>query len=605
MKWQLFDDGAKVHIDSKFIPTETIACIDLETNELEPSDPNFKIICVGICANGVDCYVYFDITPELIQYLKTVQIVAHSAKNAEIAWLAGYGITIEQLYWDTKIAAYVMDSSRKNNSLKPLLKDMWGVEYPTYEEMTTSEENIKEACELHPELMIQRKVGPRYPKKILLGSLSKETVAAYNGSDVFYTHKLWQWQRANMDAAQLNFYSTIELPTTRLLYKMEQKGVKIDTREVRRIHNENSKERRRLKKQLFEIAGQSFNTNSPKQVLPILQANGVDTESTGEDALVHFRATPIVCKLLEFRKKQKICSTYTIPLYHNAVKDKDNRIHAHYNQNTITGRLSSSKPLNLQNQPPAVRTTFVAEEGHVLVGGDLSNLELRLPAHFSGDPVFVRELSKPDGDLHTTTAKFLFGAAVTSLPEEEFKKKRAKAKTCNFLLTNSGSPYGLANELQCTVDEAEELYKKFWAGYPVMAEWLRYEKKLARAEGGATSYFGRFVPIAQLKAWCGNNNCDIKKCKECKVREEAEGTAISIRVQGTGGDMIKLAMLRMYKDFGYIPVLSTHDEIELETRSELLEETCRNLKIVMESVVQLRVPLVSKIKYGRSWLECH
>lgn len=608
-KWQLLDEGANIIVDSPSLPKETIVVCDIETNELLPSDPNFKIVCIGLTGDGVNCYVYFDITKALIEYLKSVLIVAHSAKDAEIPWLERYGVSIDQLYYDTKIASYVFDSARKNHSLKPLLKDLWGVEYPTYTEMTTSEEFIHEACDNAPELMLQTKSGPKYPKKVLLEHQSRETVAAYNASDIFYTYRLWKWLEANMSASQKTFFNTIELPTTKLLFLMEKNGVMIDTKAVRRIHNENSKERRKYKKLLFELAGKSFNTNSPKQVLPILQDAGVNVQSTGEDALVAYNREPIVAALLGFRKKQKVCSTYTIPLYSNAIKDTGYRIHAHFNQNTITGRLSSSDPINLQNQPPIVRECFIAKDGHVLVGGDLSNLELRLPAHFSGDPVFVKELSRLDGDLHTATARFLFGQEVVSLPDAEFKKKRAKAKTCNFLLTNSGSPYGLANQLQCSVDEAEELYTKFWEGYPVMAAWLKEEKRLARQNGGISSYFGRWVSIPQLALWCGDPSCGKSKkrfsCKQCRQREEAESTAISIRVQGTGGDMIKLAALRLYRENGWVPVLSIHDELTLEIPIDKSANAVYTLKTVMESVVQLRVPLVSNVKVGKSWKDCH
>lgn len=608
-QWQCIQDGAIIHIDSKELPKETIVSIDLETNELEPSDPNFRITCIGMTGDGINCYVYFTITPELIEYLKTVQMVAHAAKNAEIPWLERFGVKIEQLYYDTKIASYVFDSARKNNGLKALLKALWGIEYPTYDDMVSSEEFIQLACDDKPELMIQSKSGPKYPKKVLLEDQSKEIVALYNTSDYFYTFRLWKWLEANMSITQKNFYNQIELPTTKLLYKMEQRGVAIDTKAVRRIHNENSKLRRSAKKQLFALAGKSFNTNSPKQILPILQSNGINVQSTGEDSLQSFSSRPLVGALLEYRKRQKLCSTYTIPLYANAIKDRDSRIHSHFNQNTITGRLSSSDPINLQNQPPSVREGFIASEGNVLVGGDLNNLEIRLPAHFSGEPKFVEEYHKPNGgDVHQVTMEALFGTASLSLSEEEFKKKRAKAKTCNFLLTNSGTPYGLANELQCSVDEAEELYTKFWEGYPVMAAWLKEEKRLARVNGGVSSYFGRWVRLPQLNLWCGDPSCGKKKwtnCKQCKQREEAESTAISIRVQGTGGDMVKLAALRLYRDYGYIPVLSIHDELVLDVPKENQDEAAYNLKHTMENVVQLRVPLVSNVKIGRNWKDCH
>jgi DNA polymerase-1 len=610
LSWFPQNSGYKVLMnpyDEKNFPTSTVCVIDIETNGIEYGQPGFSLVCIGLTEDGDTAKVFFDLRPELFAYLQKTNLIGHSMKEAEIPWLSKYGIKIEQLYFDTKIAAYCYDSARKNNSLKPLLKDFFGIEYPNYTDLTTTPEYIKLACDINNNLFVQRKKGPVLPKKVSLLDLPREITAAYNGSDCLFTYKLWKWFAVNMNAAQLSFYNTIELPTTRLLYKMQERGVKIDTKAVRRIHNETSKARRRAKEQLFKLAGQAFNTNSPKQVLPILQSHGCDVQSTGEDALVQFMSNPLVGSLLEFRKRQKVCSTYTTPLYFNAIKDKEERIHAHFNQNTITGRLSSSDPINLQNQPPVVRECFVAEEGNVLVGGDLSNLELRLPAHFSGDPVFVKELSRPDGDLHTATAKFLFGNGVVSLPEAEFKAKRAKAKTCNFLLTNSGTARGLAQELNCSLGEAEELYKKFWDGYPVMAAWLREEKWIARQRSGISTYFGRWVSLPRIVVWCGDPDCAKKNryCEKCKIREEMEATAISIRVQGTGGDMVKLAALRLYKDYGYIPVLSVHDELVCEVPFDKQQEAMYTVQQVMQNVVQLRVPLVSKIKAGRSWADCH
>lgn len=600
--WSCVKHGASISENPKYLPSETTVVIDIETDEAD------NIVCIGLTGDGTDILVYFDITEELINFLQNAQLVGHALKDAEIKWLTKYGITVNQIFFDTKIAAYVYDSSRKNFSLKPLLKDIFNVEYPLYQEIVTGKEFIEISCEENPELMVQSKQGPKYPKKLTLDKMHRDITIQYNACDVFWTFKLWVWFREHFTATQWNFYNTIELPTTKLIYEMEQQGIKIDTKAIRRIHNENSKQRRSFKKQLFTLAGKEFNPNSPKQVLPILQSDGMDIQSTGEEELVRYSGTnPLAKTLLSYRGLQKLCSTYTTPLYFNAIKDSQERIYPHFNQNTITGRLSSSDPINIQNQPQEVRCAFVAKEGHVLIGADWSNIELRLPAHLSGERGFIDELSKRGGDLHARTATFLFGDTFTKASPELQKSLRAKAKTCNFLLTNSGTASRLASELQCSKEEAETLYKKFWEGYPTMAQWLKEEKKIARDAGGVSTAFGRWVSLPQLKLWCGSLFCaKINKfCKSCFIREETERSAISIRVQGTASDMMKLAMLRLKNEYNLVPVLSVHDEIMYEVPLDKKEFTMYIVKEVMENITTLKVPLVAEVKSGLNWKDCH
>jgi DNA polymerase I len=593
LEWAITNYGAELHIDDyDNLPTESIGVVDIETNGKEVTEDGFRIICIGICTSNRSVYVYFDIRPALLDYLRRLQIIAHAGKNAEIAWLKQYGVTIEQLYFDTKTGYYVYDSAKKNYSLKPIVKEIFQVEYPTYDEI------------------ISNKEWNGGKKKATLEDIPKEIVAAYNACDCLWTYRLWVWLRQQFTQAQVNFFETIEMPMTRLIYKMENEGVKIDTKIVRRIHNENSKARRIAKRDVLKSAGCEFNLNSPKQLLPILQNHGLGIEGTGIDQLVPYRGNPLVQQLLTYRKHQKICSTYTIPLYVAATKNNTSRIHAHFSQNTITGRLSSSDPVNLQNQPAEIREAFVAEEGYSFINADWSNIELRLPAHFSQEPGFVEELSKHDGDLHTHTANFIYQCDIRSLTEEEFKKKRKVAKTCNFLLTNSGTAHQLSKELECSFDEAKEIYRMYWAGYPRMATWLKNEKLKARIHGGVTTWFGRWVAIPQLRLFCADQKlCGSKfwkgrRCKNCQIREEAERSAMSVLVQGTAADMCKLAALRLYREYGYVPNLAVHDELNYEIKDSDLQIAKARIKKVMESVVSLRVPLVAELKIAKNWKEC-
>jgi DNA polymerase-1 len=442
----------------------------------------------------------------------------------------------------------------------------------------------------------------------------KRVTAEYNGCDIFWTFKLWVWLRQQYTGSQKKFFKNVEMPETRLIYNMERQGIRIDTDKVRRIHNEHSKARRQAKRRIFELAGESFNINSPKhQLLPVLQrvvSSAID--STGEEALQSHRGHPLVDALFEYRGHQKLCSTYTIPLYFNAIKDGEHRIRARFNQNTITGRLSSSDPINLQNQPQPVRECFIAAVGSGFINADWSNIELRLPAHFSGEPKFIAELSRADGDLHVCTANFIYRCDIRSLPGEEYDKRRNIAKTCNFLLTNSGTAERLAVELKCSVGEAKEIFRLFWAGYPVLANWLAYEKKQARINGGIGTWFGRWVNIPQLKLSCfqpwkcgkvDQGSGRVINCKNCIVRQEAERSAMSIRVQGTAADMCKMAAIRLWREYGLVPNLKVHDEMNFEERLERIPESVEHVRYVMENVTRLQVPLVADVGVGFNWKE--
>lgn len=589
LDWSIENHGGNIYVDSKELPKESILTVDIETDEQD------NIVCIGLTGNGSDVYVYFYPNNDFYTWLREKSLIGHDLKSAEIPWLAKYGFSMSHVYMDTKIQAYVYDSSRKKYGLKDLIKSTFDATYPTYKELTQDKELIKKITGLEKKL----------PKKLTLDKLPREIVAEYNACDVFWTHRLYLHFANCFTQKQREFLQKIEMPMNKLLYEVEQKGIKINIKEVRRIHNEHSKKRRQARKRLFQL-GERFNPNSPKQVLPLLRLAGAEVTSTGEDVIKRYAHIPFVSTLLDYREYQKVTSTYTIPLYFNAVHADDNRIHAHFVQNTITGRLSSSDPINLQNQPPTIRSAFVAEEGKLLIDADWTNVELYLPAHFSGEPNFINVLKLPDGDLHIQTARAIFG----DLPTSEIAEKRKIAKTCNFLLTNSGSARRLQSELSITQKEAEGIYKKFWEGYPVLATWLKETKRQARTEGGVTTLFGRRVGLPQLNLWCGRSNCPVFGpngffCKECFIREETERQAISIKVQGSAADLMKLAALRLRREYGLVPIALVHDELLYEEPENKVEEVKERVKNVMESLVTLKVPLKAKVNTGRSWVDVH
>lgn len=610
MKW--IPENIPVIVDSEELPTASLVSLDLEYTENEEK----REICLVGIFDGITYWAYTAVTDRLLSYLGKTGWITHDGIHAELPVLNKLygGFEPERIQYDTKIMGYVFDSTLKDWGLKNLAKKYLAKEWPKYNELK-KEYKFKSIKEL--------------PQEVLLD---------YNGSDCVFTWMLWEYYRKNFNLGHWNFYNNIELPMNHLLYRMEQKGIKVDVEVTKQLHEKFSRQRNgwdtafrvntnklldavQWRKELLEIKKETaekkqkalgskteeavnklsladINLNSPQQILALLRALGYKVKSTDEDTIKRFGKDKVVKCLLEYRGYEKICTTYTSVILEEALKHPDRRIHARCTQSTITGRLASSDPINLQNQPPSVRSCFVAKEGHGFVEADWSNLEWRIPGHFSGDPAIISELSNRDGDIHRQTARLMFGQDVSD-------EQRRIAKTCNFLLTNSGRAKRLASELGCSYREADDIFNRFWAGYRVLGEWTKETKTLAKQNGGISTMFGRCVRLPDLRLWCGRANCPVVAkdyfCKECFKREETEREAVSVRVQGSGADLIKLAMLRLYREYKLVPVLTVHDSLLAEVPDNDVVEVGQNIKMVMESLVEFKVPLFVTIKTGKSW----
>jgi len=254
--WSVTNYGAQLHINDYNFPSGTICAIDVETNGKAFGSSDFKIVCVGVTTDGINIFVYFDPTHQLYAWLSQMLLVAHDGKSAEIPWLEKEGIKVEQLYFDTKTGYYVYDSARKNYALKPILKDVFNIEYPTYDEVISNKEFIKMTCDVHPEYMIQKKKGLVLPRELTLDKMDQQVVAEYNASDVMWTFQLWVWLRTHFTGRQWNFFNNIEMPETRLLYLMEKQGIKIDTQGLVMLHKEYRKKALKSKREFLDLVKQ-------------------------------------------------------------------------------------------------------------------------------------------------------------------------------------------------------------------------------------------------------------------------------------------------------------------------------------------------------------
>jgi DNA polymerase I len=399
-------------------------------------------------------------------------------------------------------------------------------------------------------------------------------------------------------------YEEIDLPLAPVLYRMEQAGVRIDRAALSRLSERFGGEITRVGERIFELAGQRFNINSPKQLgvvlftnlgLPAPPSRGkTKSVSTAQDVLEFLAEKHEVPRLvLEYRHLTKLKSTYvdTLPL----LADADSRVHTTFQAAaTATGRLSSVNP-NLQNIPirtelgREIRAAFVAAPGTQLLSADYSQIELRLLAHFSGDPLLLRAYSE-DIDIHTLTASEVFGVPVDGMDKET----RGRAKAVNFGIVYGISAFGLAAQLGIPQSEAKAYIERYFARYQGVNAFIETTLAKTRAEGSVRTMFGRVRPIPDIESRNPNQ------------RGFAERTAINTPLQGTGADLIKLAMIAIDRKLTERKlktrmVLQVHDELLFEVPLAETEAVRELVRAEMEGVVKLKAPLVADLAFGPNW----
>jgi len=398
----------------------------------------------------------------------------------------------------------------------------------------------------------------------------------------------------------------VETPLSGVLFRMERIGVRVDRTYLSRLAEELRKELAELEAEIHRLAGEPFNLRSGREVSRILfqklglprgkrtpKGTGYSTDVEVLKGLVGKH--PLPERLLRYRARHKLLSTYVEPLLRLA--DTRGRVHTTFNQTgTATGRLSSEEP-NLQNLPikgeegEQIRRALVAEEGWLLLSADYSQIELRLLAHFSGDENLRRAFAE-GRDIHAATAAEIFGIP----PEEVTPEMRRLAKVINFGLAYGMSAYGLSKELGIDYKQAQAFMERYFERYPGVKRYREEIVEEARTKGYVTTLLGRRRPIPGLAA------------PEKPVREFAERTAINTPIQGSGADLIKLAMLRVDRRLRAESrrarlILQVHDELLFEVPEEELEAVREIVREEMEGVYSLSVPLKVHLAWGRNWAE--
>jgi len=418
-------------------------------------------------------------------------------------------------------------------------------------------------------------------------------------------HALVPALKAEVDQTQVQqVYREIDLPLAPVLFRMERAGVQIDRGALDGLSTRFSAELERVGERIFELAGQRFNINSPKQLgvvlftrlgLPAPASRGKGKAvSTAQDVLEALAAQHDVPRLvLEYRHLSKLKSNYidALPL----LADAESRVHTTFQAAaTATGRLSSVNP-NLQNIPirtelgREIRAAFTAAPGTQLLSADYSQIELRLLAHFSGDPLLVKAYAE-NIDIHTMTASEVFGVPIENMDKET----RGRAKAVNFGIVYGISAFGLAAQLGIPQSEAKAYIERYFARYEGVKAFIERTLEQTRKDGSVRTLFGRMRPIPDIESRNGNQ------------RGFAERTAVNTPLQGTAADLIKLAMIAIdqkltERKLKTRMVLQVHDELLFEVPLDETAEIEELVRTEMEGVIELKVPLVADLGFGNNW----
>ena len=410
---------------------------------------------------------------------------------------------------------------------------------------------------------------------------------------------------------QRGLYEKIEMPLIEVLATMEHNGVKVDVGQLRSYSARLSLELAEIESKVRELSGvDGVNLSSPKQVgallferlriAPNIKKSAKGSYPTDEETLNSYReATPVVGLILEYRAVKKLISTYADALP-NLISPLDGKVHTTFNQAlTATGRLSSNNP-NLQNIPirtergREIRKAFVPSnpQGFIL-SADYSQIELRLMAHMSCDPHFL-EAFRNGADIHTATAAKIFGVA----PEQVSKEERSRAKVANFGIIYGISAFGLSQRMGLSRKDSKEFIETYFATYPGIKEYMEKTIAQGREQGYVETIFGRKRYLPDINS------------RNANLRSFNERNAINAPLQGSAADIIKIAMINLHRRMQEMRlksklILQVHDELVLDVVPEELELLSGLVKETMESVVELKVPLIAECGYGKNWLEAH
>jgi len=596
-KYILIDDEIKFAKFLKELKQQKIFCFDSETDSLDVM--NTKLIGLSFCWKAGEAYYVsygytnntnITKTRKWLEDLKEifedekVKKVAHNMKF-DATQLRLNGIEMRGYYFDTMIASYLLNSGSRQHGLDAL----------ALQELR------------HQMIPIEELIG-KGKDQISLAEVEIERVAEYSGEDADFTWRLYEIFEPRLKKENLNkLFETIEMPLVPVLIEMEVNGIKLNVEAVKKLGKKVKAAIDKCVKKIFELAGQEFNISSPLQLKEILfeklqiptqglkkTKTGISTAASELDKLQGQHE--IIDLISEYRELTKLKSTY-IDALPKLINKRTGRIHTSYNQTvTATGRLSSSNP-NLQNIPirtelgREIRKAFVADQGNKLIAADYSQIELRVVACLANDEQMMR-VFRAGKDIHAATAAKIFEVE----EEDVTKDMRRKAKEVNFGVLYGLGSTGLAQRTGITRAEAQEFIRKYFENYEKVKQYTEKMVEEAQKTQKAETLFGRVRHIPEIKA------------SMPMLRAAAERIAVNMPIQGTAADLMKIAMIEVYKELKQISpksrmLLQVHDELVIETPKDEVKKVAKVIDEKMEKIHKLAVPIKVDTEIGDNWDE--
>ena len=575
------------------IKSKKLVCIDFETTGLDV----FKDTIIGISFSIRSSEAFYldlsgrtNIDKEKCMNLvfdtlasEDIKVIGHNLKY-EYKMMRAIGKSLGNMYFDTMVAAYLINPTRGRYNMDDLAIAYLSYNTIKYADLTDN------------------------AKKTLLDAPLKDVVE-YACEDADVTFRFYECFAPLLKTHNLEeLFFNIEMPLVSVLADMEFDGVYISSERMKALSDEYSLLLEKTKEKIYKEAGEEFNLQSPKQLEYILfDKMGIPPTkktktgfSTDEEVLTDLSQKHKIAEyMLTYRKYAKLKNTY-LDVFPTLINEKTGRIHASFNQTvTATGRLSSSEP-NLQNIPVRgeegreIRNTFIAEKGNLLIAADYSQIELRLLAHFSNDPVLV-EAFKNNDDIHRKTAMKIYSVS----KEHVTPSMRNIAKIINFSIIYGKTAFGLSKELGIKRKEAEDFIKGYFATYSKVKPFCEEVVEEVRNKGFVRTMCGR---IRDLSKTINSSNA--------MARNEAERMALNTLIQGSAADMIKVAMIAIHKEFkNHLKtakiVMQVHDELVVEVSESEADKAMTIMKEIMEHSVKTNVPITVDIHKGNSWGEVH
>lgn len=530
----------------------------------------------------------------VLKYLKPVlenpdkRIIGQNIKY-DLMVFARHGINLSGVYFDTMLASYLINPGKRAHNLEQIALDFLDYKMISYKEVTNSGNQKKMLC---------------------FSEVPVEKASYYSCEDADITFSAYRALLPILKKTGLyDLLKDVEIPLVPVLMDMEMRGICVDKQKLKKLSESFGKQLESLENRIYDIAGEKFNIKSSRQLgyilfeklkLPVQKktkkTKGYSTDVNVLNKLASMHELPEI--MLKHRTLAKLKSTYTDALL-DLINPETGRIHTSFNQTvTVTGRLSSSEP-NLQNIPVRgeegikIRSSFIPRQGWMLLSADYSQIELRILAHYSDDPILLKAFLD-DEDIHTRTATEVFQVFPSFITSE----LRRQAKAINFGIIYGMSAFRLAQELNISRKMAQTYINNYFERYKGVKRYITESIESAAKIKQTSTLLGRIRFLPDINS--SNKN----------MREFSERIAINTQIQGTAADLMKIAMINVHKDFlkkglKTSMLLSVHDEIVFEVPADEFNIVSKLVKEIMENVWELKVPLKVNIKSGKNWSEAH